>query len=170
MPFANKFRAMMDLPLPGDTIGDFIVEEVDVSHEADGWRGYVYDVRMVMRGPGGITGARRAVAPLFSKRVLTFSSYGNPYELWFGKAEVVSLADRRYAVLTDGAGARIELGGELERFLGHLADEGHVSPGPDSPVGVVETYLEEYRNDVKRRVDRYRRLLKKREKTDYSGR
>lgn len=81
MPFAKKFRAMMDVPLPGEAVGDFTVEESEVSNEADGWRGYVYNVRILMRGPGGIAGVRRTVAPLFSKRVLTFSSYGNPYEL-----------------------------------------------------------------------------------------
>ena len=163
MPFANKFQAMMEMPLSGDTVGDFTVEESEVSHEADGWRGYVYSVRIVMRGPGGIAGVRRAIAPLFSKRVLTFSSYGNPYELWFGKPEVESLGDRRYAVLAEGAGVRIELGVELERFLDHLADEGHVSTDQDPPEGVIEAYLESYRDDVKRRVDRYRRLSRRRE-------
>jgi hypothetical protein len=161
---------MMELPLPGDRVGDLTVEESEVSHEADGWRGYVYTVRIVMRGPGGIAGVRRAVAPLFSKRVLTFSSYGNPYELWFGKAEVESLGDRRYAVLTEAAGARIELGIELERFLDHLTNEGHVSPDQVPPAMVVEAYLESYRDDVKRRVDRYRRLLRKREaQPEHSG-
>ena len=33
MPFAKKFRAMMNFPFPGDTIGDFEIEEVDVHDE-----------------------------------------------------------------------------------------------------------------------------------------
>lgn len=163
MPFADKFRAMMEMPLPGDTVGDFTIEECDVTHEADGWRGYVYNVRIVMRGPGGIAGVRRTVAPLFSKRALTFSSYGNPYELWFGRPEVESLGDRRYVVLTEGAGVRIELAVELQRFLHHLANQGQMSPDHDPPETMVEAYLQSYRADVKRRVDRCRRLARKQE-------
>ena len=36
MPFADKFRAMMNFPLPGDTVGAFLVESVDVGHESGG--------------------------------------------------------------------------------------------------------------------------------------
>ena len=52
MPFAKKFRAMMDFPFPGDTVGDFVVESVDVRDERGGSEGYVYGVRMVLQGPG----------------------------------------------------------------------------------------------------------------------
>ena len=41
MPFAKKFRAMMNFPFPGETIGDFTVESVDVHDEKSGEDGYV---------------------------------------------------------------------------------------------------------------------------------
>ena len=53
MPFADKFRAMMNFPLPGDTVGAFLVESVDVGHESGGPGIYKYAVRLVLRGPGG---------------------------------------------------------------------------------------------------------------------
>jgi hypothetical protein len=160
MPFANKFRAMMDLPLPGDTVGDFTVESVEVNDEPREWWGYAYAVRIVVHGPGGKAGVRRALAPLLSKRVTTFSSYGNPYQLFFDRPEVESLGDRRYAVAVGGAGVRIELEGELERFAGHVGTEGAMSRPPNSAVPEVVAYLEGYRAEVQRRVDRYRRRLR----------
>ncbi len=51
MPFAKKFRAMMNFPFPGDTIGDFSVESVDVHDEQGDGDGYVYGVRMVLKRP-----------------------------------------------------------------------------------------------------------------------
>jgi hypothetical protein len=163
MPFANKFRAMMDLPFPGDTIGGFTVEGVEVSDEEGGWRGYAYAVRMVLSGPGGKAGVRRALAPLVARRVTTFSSYGNPYQLWFGRPEIESLGDRRYAVRIEGAGARIDLAAELERFLTQIADDGRLVVERDAAGDVIETYLQDYRDGVAGRVNRYRRLLKRRD-------
>lgn len=161
MPFANKFRAMMDLPLPGDTVAGFLIEHVDVSHEPAGWWGYSYDVRVVLRGPGGKSGVRRAFAPLLSKRVMTFSSYGNPYQLWFGKPEVASLGDRQYVFRVEGIGVRVELGGELERFLDYVAGQGDATGELVPPFRLVESYLEQYRIEVDRRVAGYRRRLKR---------
>lgn len=161
MPFANKFRAMMDLPLPGDSVGDFVAERVQVEDVRSGWDGYAYSVQMVLQGPGGKAGVRRTLTPVFAQRVTTFSSFGNPYQLWFGKPEIESLGDRRYAVEVDGAGARIELEADLERFLDHLEDEGCINLRPDAAARLIEDYLEEYRSDVLRRVERYRRRLKK---------
>ena len=161
MPFANKFRAMMDLPVPGDTAGDFLIEHVDVSHAAGDRWGYTYDVRVVLRGPGGKSGVRRTFTPLLSKRVTTFSSYGNPYQLWFGKPEVASLGDRRYALQVEGIGVRIDLAGELERFLDSIAGQDDATDEPVPPVQLVESYLEQYRIEVDRRVARYRLRLKR---------
>ena len=164
MPFANKFRAMMGLPVPGDSIGDFVAESVQVEDVGSGWDGYAYSVRMVLRGPGGKAAVRRTLKPVLAQRITTFSGYGNPYQLWFGKPEIESLGDRRYAVEVDGAGARIELEVDLERFLGYLTGEGPAVLHPDSAAQLIETYLEEYRSDVLRRVERYRRRLKRSER------
>ena len=160
MPFAKKFRAMMDLPLPGDTAGDFVAESVAVDDLRSGWDGYAYSVRMVVQGPGGKQGVRRAFREMFAERVTTFSSYGNPYQLWFGKPEVESLGDRRYAVTVAGAGARIDLTKDLERFLDYLEVAGHMAM-PDSAGGLIDEYLEEYRAAVGRRVESYQRRLRR---------
>ncbi len=164
MPFANKFRAMMGLPLPGDSVGDFAAESVRVADVRSGWDGYAYSVQMVLEGPGGKAGVRRTLGPLFAQRVTTFSSYGNPYQLWFGKPEIESLGDRRYSVAVEGAGARIDLATDLERFLDYLKEEGPAALHPNDQVQLIETYLEEYRSDVLRRVERYRRRLKRSER------
>ena len=166
MPFAKKFRAMMDFPFPGDTVGDFTVESVDVRDERGGSAGYVYGVRMVVQGSGGKQGVRRALRSLFSQRFTTFSGYGNPYQLWFRKPEIESLGDKRYEVRIKGAGERIHLEPELGRFLAYLEENGHLV-APDEPIhreNLAETYLEQYRSEIKRKVDRYRRKVLKEEK------
>ncbi|MBN1579919.1 MAG: hypothetical protein JXA89_04400 [Anaerolineae bacterium] len=165
MPFANKFRAMMDFPFAGDTLGDFIVESVDVRDERGGSEGYVYAVRMVLRGPGGQQGVRRALKSLFSLHLTTFSGYGNPYQLWFRKPQIESLGDQRYVVTVKGAGARIVLAPELDRFLQYLEDNGRLATQPDPAARdmLIETYLDQYRAEIKRQVDRYRRRLTKAE-------
>jgi CubicO group peptidase (beta-lactamase class C family) len=166
MPFANKFRAMMDFPFAGDTVGDLAVESVDVRDERGGPEGYAYAVRIVLRGPGGKQGVQRALAPLFSSHPTTFSGYGNPYQLWFGKPEIESLGDKRYAVSVKGAGVRVYIEPELARFLQYLDEQGHLLPqhDPATQETLVETYLEQYRAEIKHRVDRYRRRLQKTEK------
>ena len=164
MPFANKFRAMMDLPLPGDTVGDFTVESIEVDDVRSGWEGYGYSVHIMLTGPGGKAGLRRALRSLFAQRVTTFSSYGNPYQLWFGKPEIESVGDRRYHVAVAGAGARIDLSTDLERFLDYLDADSQLAPLPTPATRLVETYLEEYRADIERRVERYRRRLRKSER------
>jgi hypothetical protein len=158
MPFANKFRAMMDFPFVGDTIGAFVVEAVEVGHEGQGSGSYVYPVRMTLRGPGGQQGVRRALKALFASHPTTFSGYGNPYQLWFGRPEVESLGDKRYAVWVEGAGSRIFLEQDLYRFLDYLEAEGLLGDGV-ARERVVEAYLERYRAEIKRKVDRYRRKL-----------
>jgi len=165
MPFASKFRAMMDFPFAGDTIGGLIVESVDVRHESVGSGQYAYAVRMVLRGPGGQRGVKQALKALFSSHPMTFSGYGNSYQLWFGKPEIERLGDRRYAVRVEGAGARVFLEDELHRFLAYLDEGGALAPRSDQAVGetLVEAYLERYRAQIRREVDRYRSRLRRTE-------
>ena len=163
MPFAKKFQAMMDFPFAGDTVGGFSVESVGVRDERGGSEGYEYAVCMVLRGTGGKQGVKRALQSLFSSHPTTFSGYGNPYQLWFRKPEIESLGDKRYAVRVQGAGARVYLAPELERFVGYLEKEGHLAIGSDPWVRetLVETYLEQYRAEIRRKVARYRSRLSK---------
>lgn len=163
MPFAIKFRAMMDLPIAGDTVGDYTVESVDVRHDPGGPGQYAYAVRMGLRGAGGQQGVRRAFKALFAAHTTTFSGYGNPYQLWFGTPAIESLDDKRYAVSIEGAGARVFLEQELQRFLDDLEATGHLAalPDPAAREALVEAYVEQYRVQVRRKVDRYRRRLRK---------
>jgi hypothetical protein len=163
MPFADKFRAMMEFPFPGDTVGGFVVESVDVSHHGQGAGQYGYTARLVLRGPGGQQGVRNALKVMFAKHPTTFSGYGNPYQLWFGKPQIESLGDKRYEVRVKGGGARVYLQDELERFLDYLGAEGKLTSDgtPESNETLVEAYLEGYRNEIKRLVGRYRYRLRK---------
>jgi hypothetical protein len=163
MPFADKFRAMMDFPFPGDILGDFVVESVDVSHHGGTAGMYCYDVRLVLNGPGGQQGVRRALKALLSSHPTTFSGYGNPYQLWFGKPQIESLGDSRYEVQVEGGGARTYLQDDLARFLDYLVAEkiATVDPEPAVQAEQVETYLEQYRAEIKRDVNRYRYRLRK---------
>ena len=163
MPFADKFRAMMDFPFAGDTMGAYRVESVDVSHESGGPGIYKYTVRLVLRGPGGQQGVKQALKPLFSAHCTTFSGYGNPYQLWFGRPEIEALGDSRYAVAVEGAGARTYLEDDLARFLIYLSDEGWLQapPNPAAQEALVGEYLDRYRAEVKRLVDHYRSKLRK---------
>jgi hypothetical protein len=163
MPFANKFRAMLDMPLVGDTVEGYLVESVAVGHEGKGPGLYGYAVRIVLQGPGGQEGVRRALKVLFAAHPLTFSGYGNPYQLWFGKPELESLGEQRYAVTAEGAGARVFLEPELERFLAYLAAHGQLAAGGAS-VGketLVQAYLAEYQAEIARKVARYRSALRR---------
>jgi hypothetical protein len=163
VPFARKFRAMMDFPFPGDTIGDLTVEYVDVQHEGIGPGQYAYTAQIVLRGPGGQQGVRRALKAFLSSHPMTFSGYGNPYQLWFGTPEIESLGDKRYAVRIQGAGARVFLDDELQRFLEYLAEEGQLptQSDPAAAESLVDTYLERYQAEIKRKVDRYRSQLRR---------
>jgi len=168
MPFADKFRAMMDFPFPGDMLEDFLVESVDVSHHGGSAGIYCYDVRMVLRGPGGQQGVRSALKALLSSHPTTFSGYGNPYQLWFGKPEIESLGDKCYELRVEGGRARTYLQDDLERFLDYLAAKGLTSIGhqPAAQAERVETYLEQYRAEIKRHVDHYRYKLRKLEREE----
>lgn len=163
MPFADKFRAMLGFPFAGEAIGAFLVESVDVRHESGGAGRYVYPVRMVLRGPGGRQEVLRALKALLVSHPMTFSGYGNPYQLWFGKPEVESLGDQRYAVTVEGAGARVFLTEELERFLAYLEAQGRLATPAEgaSRESLVEAYLERYKAEIQRQVGRYRSRLRR---------
>jgi hypothetical protein len=163
MPFANKFRAMMDFPFPGDAMGDFTVESVDVFVVKEDKGGIVYGVRMTLIGPGKVQKVQQAIKALFSQHPTTFSGYGNPYLLWFMKPEIESLGEQRYAVTAQGAGARVYLEPELRRFLQYLNESNQLA-APSDPAAqetLVETYLERYRLEIQSRVGRYTRKLAK---------
>jgi hypothetical protein len=161
MPFAKKFRAMMNFPFQGDLVGNFTVESVDVHDEKGVGDGYVYGVRMVLSGPGGVQGVHRALKDLFSQHPTTFSGYGNPYQLWFKKPDIETLGEQRYAVNVKGAGIRVYLEPELKRFLQNLNEGNHlVAPGEtNTQETLIEAYLERYRHEIKRRVEGYNRKL-----------
>lgn len=162
MPFAPKFRAMMGFPFAGETIGDYAVESVDVTDEHGDTGRYAYHARMVLRGPGGAEGVRRALKGMFAQHPMTFSGYGNPYQLWFGKPTIGALGDKGYEVNVDGASARVYLEDELERLLAYLEERGLLAEevcGADRE-GLVEAYLDGYRAEIKRKVDRYRGRLR----------
>jgi hypothetical protein len=165
MPFANKFRAMMGFPFAGDTVGSFTVEHVDVGCDPHGSGRYTYPVRLVLRGPGGQQGVRQALKSLLSSHQMTFSAYGNAYQLWLARPKIKSLGNKRYAVTVEGAGARVFLEHELRRFLSYLGEEGQLAAEPDGAARetLVEAYLERYQAGIKRKVDRYRRKLRKTE-------
>ncbi len=163
MPFANKVRAMMGFPFPGDTLAGLEVESVDVRDEWGAPDGYVYAVQMVLRGLGGEQGVRRTLKPLFAQHPTTFSGYGNAYQLWFRKPEIESLGDKRYAVTVKGAGHRFFLEQDLDRFLQYLQEKGQLAGQIDPSVRatLIKAYLEQYRGEIKHLVDRYRRKLAK---------
>ena len=159
MPFAKKFQAMVDFPFAGDVVGGFTVESVDVRNVQGGSMGYIYGVRMVLHGRGGQAGVRKVLKNLIASHPVTFSGYGNPYQLWFRKPTLTieSLGDKRYEVKIEGAGMRIYIGEELNRFLAHLEQAGVVIPQADQleREAIVETYLAEYRGEIARKVGRY---------------
>ena len=166
MPFAKKFRAMVDFPFAGDVVDGFTVESVDVRDIQGGTRGYIYGVHMVLEGTGGQQGVRKALNKLFASHPVTFSGYGNPYQLWFWKPtlEIESLGDRRYSVKITGAGMRIYLEDALQHFLSHLEDAGVIPlESPQAGETLIEAYLEAYKGDIARKVSRYYSTLRRKQ-------
>jgi hypothetical protein len=162
MPFANKFRAMMDFPFPGESVGPFTVEQVSVGCDPAGSGRYTYPISLVLRGKGGQQGVKAALRELLTARRTTFSAYGNGYQLWFARPQIESLGGRRYRVTVEGAGARVALKAELHRFAEYLEERRALAGGGAE---LVEEYLEGYRGDVRRLVGRYYRKLRKIEGT-----
>lgn len=155
MPFADKFRALVDMPFRGDTLGDLTVESVEVSHVGLAAGQYVYPLRLVLHGRGGEAAVERAIKSLFARRCATFSGYGTPYQLWFGKPTIESLGDGRYALTAQGGGARVHLAADLARFGEHLAAQGLLAATATEQTALVE----QYRAEVQRLVGRYRARL-----------
>ena len=167
MPFANKFRAMLDLPFPGDTLGDaadgLTVESIAVGHEGRAAGLYAYPLQLVLCGPGGLTAVKRAIKALFARRCTTFSGYGTPYQLWLGQPSIEPLGDGRYAVTAEGVGARVHLEQDLLGFAEHLAREGLLVTSPEERAALVAAYLDGYRAEVQRLVGRYKTRLRRSE-------
>ena len=166
MPFEIKFRAMMDMPLAGDHLGSMTVESVTVGHEGRSSDVYAYPLRLVLRGSGGLAAVKRAIAPLFRKRCTTFSGYGTPYHLWFGKPVIEDLGGGLYAVTAEGAGAHVHLEADLTRFCEYLAAKEMLPGSPEDRTALVARYLDGFRAEVENAVGRYRRRIAKAEKTN----
>jgi len=108
------------------------------------------------------------VNALLGRRPVTFSGYGNPYQLWCSRPEIASLGDQRYEVTALGAGAPISLQAELRRFLDDLLAQG-LSESDMASVDretLIEDYLARYRVEIARRVGRYRSKLQRLEGSD----
>ncbi len=163
MPFADKFRAMMAMPFPGDVLGEMTVESLAVGHEGRAPGQYAYPLRLVLRGPGGLAAVKRAIGPLFAKRCTTFSGYGTPYQLWFGRPTITRLGDDLYEVTAEGAGVRVHLEADLLRFCQHLVAEGQLAATPDECEAWVAAYTDRYRGEVQRLVGRYRARIRRHE-------
>ena len=162
MPFAKNFAASFSLPFPGDALEGFTVESIEARDEPASVEGlHRYSVRMVLRGPGGQTGVRRAVQALLGRQPTTFSAYGNPYQLWCDRPQIEPLGDRRYAVTVCAAGMRIALRGELVRFLEYLEAAGRLAPSSDgaSHEALAAAYEKAYAEETYRQVTRYRSRL-----------
>lgn len=161
MPFAAKFWAAMEIPFPGDVIGGFKVEYVDVLHHGIGDGRYEYPVRMILRGKGGKQGVRNALKELFGAKRTTFSGFGNPYHCWVGKSVVESLGEQRYEVKTRGIGVRIFLRRELERFYHHLKAEGHTAGDDSTLKDLLNIYMDAYMKGISRTSAAYKRKIQK---------
>ena len=161
MPFADKFRATMDFPVVGDNIGGFLVESVDVGHVGAGGGRYEYPVRIVVKGKGGKQGVKTAFKEIFAAVKTTFSGYGNPYQCWILKMEIEGLGDCRYCIQALGAGARIFLEKELEKFFQHVTDFPPRRSSNNSTV--VAEYMKVYQAEVEKQVRKNRYRIKKAE-------
>lgn len=65
----------------------------------------------------------------------------------------------------EGAGARVFLKEERDRFPRSRDENGQLATQPAQAAGepLVEAYLERYRAEIKRKVDRYRSRLRRTE-------
>ena len=85
MPFAQKYQFTMRIPGPGGRIGDYRVESCQIRHEERGDGTITYPVSLVLSGPGGKQGIRKAVREDLDHGRTTFSGFGNPYQLRLGR-------------------------------------------------------------------------------------
>ena len=168
-PFATKFRAMFDWPLPGDRGAPTCPARRKAGTCATGRAPglYLYPISMVLRGPGGLTAVKRLVRALFDRRCTTFSGFGTPYQLWPGQPTVAALGDDRYAISGEGVGARVHLREDLLRFCEYLAAEGLLAD--EQGRAAVDAYLERYRAAVARQVGRYATRLRRQQRAAAAG-
>lgn len=147
MPFARKYQFTMRIPGASGRVGAFSVESCEVGHDERGDGTIDYPVSMVLSGKGGAQGVRKAVREHLDRGRTTFSGFGNPYQLRFGRFEVESLGGSRYRVTSRGIGVRIDLERELRRFVAYARLRRKPATG-----ALVAAYLEDYRRDVTRKT------------------
>ena len=146
MPFAKKYQFTMRIPAAGGHLGAFDVESCDVGHDEHGDGTIDYPVSMVIEGKGGAQGVRKAIREHLDHGRTTFSGFGNPYQLRFGRFEVESIGNGRYRVTALGLGVRIDLERELRRFVAYARL--HRKPADGA---LIAAYLEDYRRDITRK-------------------
>lgn len=146
MPFAQKYRFAMRFPEPGDTIDGFRVESCEVGHDEKGDGTIFYPFVILLSGKGGRQGVGKAVRAAFAHGHTTFSGFGNPYQLRFGRFTVEALGTGRYSVTGCGYGCRIDLERELSRFVAYARLH-----GKSADDAVVAEYIEAYKRDVTRK-------------------
>ena len=151
----------MEIPFPGEELGGFVVEYVDVQHQGSGGGRYEYPVRLILQGKGGKQGVRNALRNSFSESRTTFSGYGNPYHCRMAKWTVESLGDQRYEVKAQGIGVRIFLRRELDRFYQHLKSEGVAVVDGSGLKDLIEAYMDEYLKGISRTSAAYKRRIQK---------
>jgi hypothetical protein len=146
MPFANKYRFAMRFPEPGDRVAELTVESCEVSHEEHGDGTIRYPISMVLAGPGGRQGVSKALRACLDHGHTTFSGFGNPYQLRFGRFAVESLGAGRYRVTGCGTGVRFDLERELRRFATYARLHDRTANE-----ALIPDYVEAYKRDVTRR-------------------
>ena len=156
----------MEIPFPGDRLGNFEVEFVNVQHHALGGGRYDYPVRMILRGKGGKQGARNSLREILGAKRTTFSGYGNPYQCWIDKVEIDSLGNQRYEVTARGIGVRIYLRKELGRFTRLLEAGGLTAGDPVRLQRFLDTYMEDYLQQITRTAASYRRKIQRIARTE----
>lgn len=146
MPFARKYQFTMRIPEAGGRVGGFAVRSCLVRHRERGDGTIDYPVSMVLEGPGGRQALQKAIRAELDRGRTTFSGFGNPYQLRFGRFEVRSLGRNRYRVAARGIGVRIDLERELRRFVAYARLRRKAAGG-----ALIPAYLQDYRRDIARK-------------------
>jgi hypothetical protein len=154
MPFAKEFQRVMNLPGVGDEVGGFKIERFEIRHRPIGSSRYEYPVEYELHGIGGVQGVKKALKPITSQKLSTFSGFGTPYQLKFGRVEVEALGDRRYAAHLVGMGVGFDLKRELMQFAAFVRKE-KLPIASEEIEGTIVEYIAEYKLDVRRK---HRRL------------
>lgn len=91
MRFVIKFRAMMDMPLAGDRLGNMAVESVTVEHESHTSGLYAYPLRLLLRGPGG---QAAGISNYFCRDAKTFDYTVTGMNEYY--PSILSMADQKW--------------------------------------------------------------------------